>query len=210
MAISLASRCVATAIIAGSLVVGLAPSSQAAITNYTSKADFEAALAPGYFSEPNMISNYPNYAGSGFSYSLAASGGKYVVPFSNDISTLLRNPSYLDFTFGSGIKAFGGYFYGTNASGIMQPATIDFSLLFPSGIFAYTGNSTSKTSFFGFISDEALTSASVSIPTGEYVTAGTVIVGTTPPVPGALPVVGISAAFGWSRRLRQRLSAARK
>jgi len=34
-------------------------------------------------------------------------------------------------------------------------------------------------------------------------------VGTTPPVPGALPVVGITAAFGWSRRLRQRLAATR-
>jgi hypothetical protein len=209
MAMSFALRCCLATAISGAMIVGVVPSSQAAITAYTSKMSFEAALAPGYFSEPDMYGNYPNYAGNGFSYTLAASGGKYIVPLSNDISTLLKNPSYLDFSFGPGIKALGGYFYGDNASGIFQPSTIDFSLLVPSGTFADTGNSTSNTSFFGFISDEPLTSASVQIPSQYYVAAGSVIVGTTPPVPGALPVVGITAAFGWSRRLRQRLAATR-
>jgi len=90
------------------------------------------------------------------------------------------------------------------------PAAIDFTLAFPSGTFAETGNSTSNTSFFGFISDEPLNSAVLSIPTANFVAAGTVIVGTTPPVPGALPVVGITAACGWSRRLRRRVRAARQ
>jgi len=207
---SFATRFFAAAAVVGTLIAGAAPSSHAAISTYTSKASFEVALAPGYYSEPDMFAQYPSYAGNGFTYSLAASGGKYIVPLSNDISTLLKDPSYLNFTFGAGIKAFGGYFYGDNASGIFQPATIDFSLVVPSGTFTDSGLSTSNTSFFGFISDEPLTSASVQIPTQYYVAAGSVIVGTTPPVPGALPVVGITAAFGWSRRLRRRLGAARQ
>ena len=34
-----------------------------------------------------------------------------------------------------------------------------------------------------------------------------VVLGTPPPVPGPLPLLGAGAAFGWSRRLRNRIAA---
>ncbi|MCX5950248.1 MAG: hypothetical protein NT158_03540 [Cyanobacteria bacterium] len=221
MTMSFAARCCLAAAMTGALVVGVAPGSHAAITTYTNKADFLNALQPGYYSQPNMGDDYPDYVGgigNIFTYkALVTTGIAVTIPPNNDLSTAKRNPSTIDFFFGPNIKAFGGYFYGNNFLGAEVASAIDFTLAFPSGIFAETLNSTSKTSFFGFISDEPLDSAVVSIPSANFVAAGTVIVGntppivgSTPPVPGALPVVGIAAAFGWSRRLRQRLSAPRK
>ncbi len=197
----------------GALVGGMAPSSHAAITTYTTKADFLNALQPGYYSQSNMGDNYPNYVGgidNSFNYrALVTTGIAVAIPPNSNLSTSQRNPSTIDFFFGPNIKAFGGYFYGNNFLGAEVDSAIDFTLAFPSGIFAETLNSLSNTSFFGFISDEPLNSAVISIPSANFVAAGTVIVGNTP-VPGAFPVVGIAAAFGWSRRLRQRLAAARK
>jgi hypothetical protein len=213
MTMSFAARCCLAAAMTGVLVGGMAPSSHAAITTYTTKADFLNALQPGYYSQPNMGDNYPNYVGgidNSFNYTgLVTTGVAVAIPPNNDLSTAQRNPSTINFFFGPNIKAFGGYFYGNNFIGEAVPSAIDFTLAFPSGTFAETGNSTSNTSFFGFISDEPLNSAVLSIPTANFVAAGTVVVGNTPPVPGALPVVGITTAFGWSRRLRQRLAAAR-
>jgi hypothetical protein len=87
----------------------MAPAAQAAITEYTNKAAFEAALAPGAYTETQMYDKYPNYSGgSGFSYTVGATGGRYKAG-ANDLSTY-NSPSTLTFSFGSGIKAFGGYF----------------------------------------------------------------------------------------------------
>ena len=55
-----ASR-LAAAIGGSALVVGMAPAAQAAITEYTNKAAFEAALAPGAYTETQMHGKYPNY-----------------------------------------------------------------------------------------------------------------------------------------------------
>ncbi len=210
---SFAARCCLATAMTGALVMGVAPGSHAAITTYTIKADFLNALQPGYYSQPNMGDNYPNYVGgidNSFNYrALVTTGIAVAIPPNSNLSTSQRNPSTIDFFFGPNIKAFGGYFYGNNFLGAEVDSAIDFTLAFPSGIFAETLNSPSNTSFFGFISDEPLNSAVISIPSANFVAAGTVIVGNTP-VPGAFPVVGIAAAFGWSRRLRQRLAAARK
>jgi hypothetical protein len=99
------------AVIGGSaLVLGMAPAAEAAITAYSDKAAFEAALAPGAHTESQMYSTYPNYAGgSGFSYTAGASGGPYQIQ-TNDLMSSNSDPSSWVFNFGSGIKAFGGYF----------------------------------------------------------------------------------------------------
>ena len=207
----LRASCLAAAI-GGSALVGMAPAAQAAITEYFNKAAFEAALAPGAYTETQMSSKYPNYSGgSGFSYTAAATGGPYNIGV-NDLSTLSDNPSALTFSFGSGIKAFGGYFYVTNVSGDIVTSPLQISL--NSNSFTTTETPTSATTFYGFISDTDLTNATIAtIFVSEYVTAGTVIVGTTAsaPVaaPGPLPLFGAAAAFGWSRRLRRRLVGGR-
>jgi hypothetical protein len=201
-----ASR-LAAAIGGSALVVGMAPAAQAAITEYTNKTAFEAALAPGAYTETNMHGKYPNYSGGlGFSYTVAASGGSYQIS-PNDLSTGSRGPSTLTFSFGSGIKAFGGYFYNTNSSGSFVSSSFQISL--NSNSFTTTKTPTSTTTFYGFISDSVFTNAAITRDSTDFVTAGTVIVGTTAsaPVaaPGPLPLLGVGAAFGWSRRLRCRL-----
>jgi len=51
------------ALIGGSaLVLGIAPEAEAAITAYSARAAFEAALASWAYTEAQMYSSYPNYA----------------------------------------------------------------------------------------------------------------------------------------------------
>ena len=206
-----ASR-LAAAIGGSALVVGMAPAAQAAITEYTNKAAFEATLAPGAYTETQMYNKYPSYSGgSGFSYTVGATGGPFNIDV-NDLSTLNPAPSTLTFSFGSGIKAFGGYFYVTDGAGNIVAAPLQIGI--NSDSFTTTKTPTSTTTFYGFISDTDLTNATIIKNVSQrYVTAGTVIVGTTAsaPVaaPGPLPLFGAAAAFGWSRRLRRRLVGGR-
>ena len=208
----LRASCLAAAI-GGSALVGMAPAAQAAMfTEYTNKAAFEAALAPGAYTETQMYDKYPNYSGgSSFSYTVGATGGSFKAGV-NDLSNSADNPSALTFSFGSGIKAFGGYFYVTDGPGNIVATPLQISL--NSNSFATTKTSTSTTTFYGFISDMDLIDATITKNNFQrYVTAGTVIVGTpaSAPVaaPGPLPLFGAAAAFGWSRRLRRRLVAGR-
>jgi hypothetical protein len=202
------------AVIGGSaLVLGMAPAAEAAITAYNDRAAFEAALAPGSYTESQMYSTYPNYAGgSGFSYTVGASGGPYQIQ-ANDLMSSNSDPSSMVFNFGSGIKAFGGYFYNVNLLGEYVPISLQISLNGDS--FVTTEIPSSAITFYGFISDSLLTDATIARSSDFYVTAGSVIVGTTAsapaPVatPGPLPLFGAAAAFGWSRRLRRRLVGGR-
>ena len=154
----LRASCLAAAI-GGLALVGMAPAAQAAITEYTNKAAFEAALAPGAYTETQMLGNYPNYSGgSGFFYTAAASGGSYGVNTNaNDLSTNVSDPSTLTFSFGSGIKAFGGYFYNTNLPGNFVGGL--FTIAFNGGTASFSETSTSATTFYGFISDDDLVDA---------------------------------------------------
>ena len=195
---------------AAASAVGLAfftcfsPAAHAGIVSFTSKSDFEAALDPGAYTEPQMYSKYPNYAGSGFSYTASAEGGGY--PVEGDLSTSGAQGT-IAFNFGSGINAFGGYFYNTNLNTTLNTLPLAFS--FDSGVFVTTGSSPSSTTFYGFISDTDFANAVIS--SGQFPVAGTVIVGSstppTPAVPGPLPLFGAGAAFGLSRRLRRRRAA---
>ena len=115
------------------------------------------------------------------------------------MSTNGRNPSTLTFSFGSGIKAFGGYFYNTNFPGNFVGGL--FTIAFNGGTASFSETSTSATTFYGFISDDDLVDALISVANTDFATAGTVIVGTTAsaPVaaPGPLPLFGAAAAMGW-------------
>jgi hypothetical protein len=185
------------------LSVALVRPANAAIVKYTNRAAFEAALQPGFYSEPQMVNNYPSYSGNGFSYVGSASVGPYAV--GADLSTQGGDPSVITFDFGPQIKAFGGYFYVTDEPGNFTVSNFQISL--NSGASIYSELSTSDTSFYGFVSDAVFSNAQISVATLNYATAGSVIVGT--PVPGPLPVVGAASAFAFTRRLRQRVARAR-
>ena len=98
-------------------------------------------------------------------------------------------------------------FYNVSFLDEYVPVSLQISL--NGGSFVTTETPSSATTFYGFISDSLLTDATITRGSDHYVTAGTVIVGTTAsaPVaaPGPLPLFGAAAAFGWSRRLRRRL-----
>ena len=208
-------------IAAGFLLAMVLPSpSIAAITLYTDKSAFLAALAPGYYTEADLANNpsQPTYSGSGFSFVMSDVGDfAGAPPGGNDLTTTTDTAS-LNFAFGSGIKAFGAYFYSSDDGGDFANGNIEIKV--KNGLeqtYATPGNApspTSATSFYGFIADTELTTASVktlsSTPGAlRYPTVGTVIVGTTgggsTPAPAPLPLLGAAAAFGASRRLRRRL-----
>ena len=164
----------------------------------------------------------PSYSGNGYSYAVSTNDTPLAI--GSDLSTGAPGIP-IAFTFGSGIKAFGGYFYNTNDNLDVVTAPIRIQVN-DGGAFTYTTptngpNPDSATSFYGFISDSNLTSASVTAtasPSGclgncLYTTVGSVIVGTTgggsTPAPAPVPLLGAAAAFGASRRLRRRLIAGR-
>lgn len=183
----------------------VSPAAHAGIVSFTSKADFEAALDPGAYTEPQMFNMYPNYVGSGFSYTASATSDSY--DNSGDLSTSQSptSPGSIVFHFGSGINAFGGYFYNTNFDESINSLPLVFDL--NNGAFVTTVTSPSSTTFYGFISDTNFITAKIS--SDRYPVAGTVIVGSVTPVPGPLPLLGAGAAFGLSRRLRRRQAVGR-
>jgi hypothetical protein len=209
-----------TTVATATFIAAAGPAS-AAITTYTSRAAFEAALASPYYLESNM-GGAPSYSGNGYSYAVDTNNDPYAL--GNDLSTGVAGGA-ISFIFGPTIKAFGGYFYNTNYSGDVVSAPIRIQVN-DGGAFTYTTptngpNPDSATSFYGFISDSNLINASVTAIASPlnctnnclYPTVGSVIVGTTgggsTPAPAPLPLLGAAAAFGASRRLRRRLIAGR-
>jgi len=205
------------------LVAALPLPSMAAITLYTNKASFLTALTPGFYEETDLANNpsQPNYSGSGFAYVMSDVGDFMGATASGDLTTTADTAS-LNFTFNAGIKAFGAYFYSSNEDGNFAIGDIEIKVNNGSEqVFATPTDApspTSSTSFYGFISDTNLSTASIktlSSTSGNlrYPTVGSVIVGTTgggpTPAPVPVPLLGAAAAFGASRRLRRRLVAGR-
>lgn len=192
----------------------------AAITLYTNKASFLAALAPGFYEETDLNNNpsQPNYSGNGFGYVMSDVGDFAGAPPGGTDLTTITDTASLNFAFNPGIKAFGAYFYSSNDGGNFAIGDIEIKV--NNGleqVYATPANApspSSSTSFYGFISDTNFTTASVktlsSVPGNlRYPTVGSVIVGTTgggsTPAPAPAPLLGAVAAFGASRRLRRRL-----
>jgi len=99
----------AAVIVGSALVLGIALAAEAAITAYSDRAAFEAALAPGAYTEAQIYSAYPDYAGgSGSCNMVGASGGPYQIqtndqmpsntdPIINGIQFWLRNQGFRRF-----------------------------------------------------------------------------------------------------------------
>ena len=217
----MAKHFLVTITVATATFIAAAGPASAAITTYTSRTDFEAALASPYYLESDM-GGAPSYSGNGYSYAVDSNNSPFAI--GNDLSTGAAGGA-IAFTFNPVIKAFGGYFYNTDDNGNVVSAPIRIQVN-DGGAFTYTtpadgANPDSTTSFYGFISNSSLISASVTAiasPSGcsgncLYPTVGSVIVGTTgggsTPAPAPVPLLGAAAAFGASRRLRRRLIAGR-
>lgn len=176
---------------------GVTPAANASIVSFNNKAEYEAALDPGYYVEPFMHAKYPNYSGQGFSYIASTEGDKWDI--NGDLST--ESQGSIQFNFGPKINVFGGYFYNTDLDTSLNSLPLIFNL--NSGGYVTTGTSATATTFYGFISPYADFS-SATITSTRFPAAGTVIVGRVRAVPGPLPLLGAGAAFGLSRRLRRR------
>ena len=122
--------------------------------------------------------------------------------------TYQASPGQIDFNFTSPLKAFGGCFYTVDLSD--QFIEYPFTVTLNNGSSLYSYTSPTNQTFYGFISDADLVNATIG--SGAFAVAGSVIVGTPPlpPAPAPLPLLGAAAAFGYSRRLRQRLAAGRQ
>jgi len=227
------------------LLTTLVPSQAHALTQFfNDRATFEAALAPGYFLE-NFNSLTPfaslpspqSFAGSGFSFDASATGffnpsfpfTPYpYTPISSTVLGTTDSAQPITFTFGPGVRAFGGDFFASNFAGdAISPSTLEVEIFSSSGFEGSSswGNVTTL-QFVGFITDVDLISASFNpdasnaynpattpcddaIPNCIFASAEDVTIGTTTSttasVPGPLPFLGVAAAFGYSRRLKKRI-----
>jgi hypothetical protein len=108
---------------------------------------------------------------------------------------------------GTSARSFFGAPTGVNFFGVTSAVL--------SGVFSTTSPTTSPSTIFeagirfnsnGAATDGVLDSGGFSAPSGE-VTQVSIYAGAQPTVPGPLPVLGAGMAFGFSRKLRKRISA---
>ena len=204
---------VGTSIVLASLPV------QAAVIMYTDRAAFLAALSS------SSTDNYEDLNGfytsplsrtiSGYIYDAAATGGLYTGNAGGSQVLSSNNSVALTLNFTNGAPtAVGGYFFNT-----------DFNFNIVNGAITVTANpgasvqsvvTSSATNFFGWLDDSGtpFTSLVIVPATGgstAYPAVDDLVLGQAAPasVPGPLPLMGAATAFGFSRRLRSRIAAAR-
>ena len=205
---------VGTSIVLASLPV------RAAIITYTDRDGFLAALSS------SSTDNYEDLNGfyvsplsrtiSGYIYDAAATGGLFIggtVGGSQVLSS--NNPVALTLNFTNGAPtAVGGYFFNTDTSFNVFNGVITVTA--NPGASAQSVVTGSATNFFGWIDDSGTPFTSLVIdpavaPPNSYPTVDDLVLGQAAPasVPGPLPLMGAATAFGFSRRLRSRIAAAR-
>ena len=204
---------VGTSIVLASLPV------QAAVITYTDRAAFLAALSSSSTDNYNDLNGFYTSPLSrtipGYIYDAAATGGLYIGAAGGSQVLSSNNPVPLVLNFANGAPtAVGGYFFNTD---------ISFNII--NGAIAVTANpgasvqsvvTSSATSFFGWLDDSGtpFTSLVIVPATGgstAYPAVDDLVLGQAVPasVPGPLPLMGAATAFGFSRRLRSRIAAAR-
>jgi hypothetical protein len=205
-------------IVGTSIVLASLPA-QAAVITYTDRAAFLAALSSSSTDNYNDLDGV--YASplsrtiTGYTYDATSANGLFVsnVNGSQALSTNNSVPLTLAFTAGAP-TAVGGYFFNTES---------DFNVL--NRVITVTANpgasaqsvvTGSATNFFGWLDDSGTPFTSLVIEPGvgspdAYATVDDLVLGQAAPasVPGPLPLMGAATAFGFSRRLRSRIAAAR-
>ena len=192
---------VGTSIVLASLPV------QAAVITYTDRAAFLAALSSSSTDNYNDLNGFYNSPLSrtipAYIYDAAATGGLYIGAAGGSQVLSSNNPVPLVLNFANGAPtAVGGYFFNTD---------ISFNII--NGAIAVTANP--GASVQSVVTSSATSTSLVIVPaTGgstAYPAVDDLVLGQAVPasVPGPLPLMGAATAFGFSRRLRSRIAAAR-
>ena len=205
-------------IVGTSIVLASLPA-QAAVITYTDRAAFLAALSSSSTDNYNDLNEfYPSPLSrtiTGYTYDAAATGDLYSGNVNGSQTLSTNNPVPLTLAFTAGAPtAVGGYFFNTDQF---------FNVL--NGVITVTANpgasaqsvvTGSATNFFGWLDDSGTPFTSLVIEPGvgspaTYATVDDLVLGQAgaASVPGPLPLIGAATAFGFSRRLRSRIAAAR-
>jgi hypothetical protein len=198
----------------------MATKAPAAVTVYTNKTAFLAAINSNYYQEgfesttigPTSF-NFSGGTGTTYKYtatSTSAAGGFYpFVPTGGSSQALATSNSNQPITFtvnaGSApVTAFGGYFFDTNVSGSLAGTLPEVTTNLSAGY--TTLSSATFTSFIGFTSNTPFTSLTVGeLPaSNNFPSIDNFIVGTANPVPepASIAVLGVPAAMALLRRRR--------
>lgn len=212
------------------LTAALGPGPAAAgIRGYSDPQAFLQALngRAGFvhtFSELYYGFTAPDYTVSDGPYSStysAPDGGLYGLSrptgFTDGLSTAVTGDALVISTEG-GIEAAGGRFFLSDAFGNLVPLSTGERLtaMAENGVdspAALTGIANDPQAFFGWISStplQRLTIRGGGTNPNRWVSTSLMIYGGPVTVPGPLPLAGALAAFGWGRRLRGRISQARR
>ena len=188
-----------------------AASSQAAITVYTSQADFlSATSAPGYDNYDDLTvdlydETIDRTAGS-YTYQAYAVGGLYGAGGGTDhwLSTNQRLSPIVFQNFSTGVSAFGGNFFGSDIGGQYVSGGNLVLTADDGSTLTYALNNTTVDSFLGFVSDSALTSVTLGTDgAGIYwPTANNVVLAVPEPATYGMLLAGLGFVGAMARRRR--------
>lgn len=201
---------------------------EAGTTIYTDRPSFEASLGAsviddysnsGYtFLQSNAVMSSvlgeTDYASTGFLpneinivsqaefYYCAGCNGSFILSFTT------TSVGTADGVFGVGFEFYNGlgslepiyHAFATFGDGSQQNIPLPFALLF----FPFD-------TFFGITSDLSIKSIAIGLPNGQATNLGSFGIDNLTigkPVPGPLPILGVGASFGFSRKLRKRIKSA--
>ena len=208
-----------SAIISASIVAASLPV-RAAIVTYTDRDAFLAALSSSSTDNYNdLTTGFPSSplsrTISGYTYDAVATNGLHIgsAGGSQVLSTDDNESLTLNFTAGAP-TAVGGYFFNIDDSLNLLNRVITVTV--NPGASAQSVVTGSATNFFGWLDNSGTPFTSLVIQPGAgtptaYATVDDLVLGQAAPasVPGPLPLIGAATAFGFSRRLRSRIAAAR-
>ena len=179
-------------------IAATSASTLAASTVYTSSSSFLSLLTPGAYTETFTGLTSPSgsdpavFTGSGFTYSaVSLPTGLYL-----DDGALAANQvdQTIVLSFGPGINAIGGNFFSTNISSAFQASSVTIAL--SDGTTTTFTATVAGDSYRGFVSDVAITSLTLTVPTQQslYASIDNLTVGAAVAVP--VPEPASFALFG--------------
>ena len=212
--------------IAASLLASVAfgSSAQAAITVYTTQADYLAAInnaGVDTYNDLNPVNQLPsslNRTAGSHSYQVTTSGvsSLFAVGSTSDAWLSVNNTldSLIYSGFSSGVSALGGFFFGTDLNGqfTAAPLGLTVSATDASGTVTRTLLNPTTSTFLGFVSTGDMSQLSVgSTVTGQsyWPTVNDLTLGTTGAVPEpaswAMMILGMGA-IGLAMRRRNQVN----
>jgi MYXO-CTERM domain-containing protein len=190
-----------------------AGTSQAIVTVYTTQASYLAAIgAPGVdtFEDVSITGSTASpitRSAGAFGYTAAVSTTSFFGAGSSGdhwLSTNTATDTVTFDTFTGGVQGFGGFFFGSDISGLFSAGDITLVATDASGSTPFTIIGATTSSFVGFVSDGALTSVTLASvqPSASFLwpTANDVTLGAAVPAPGAAALLGLGGLVARRRR----------